>query len=220
MLGFGKNMGILLLSVTVILSAATFLTTQTLDRSSTNDVGFLMGHVTITVVDENGYVKDYRQSDNVIVEHGWEALVQNGFSITPFTGAIVAPTGGSAFSHIGIGSGGADPLSGLNEDITTPIVACPRSVLEAFSDGAGTDPMLGSTIITFELSADFFGDDCAGDGSDIDEAGVFNTDGVSPGGEMFARNAFAPVTALGPDDSLLIDWDFTFIGAAPEVPAP
>jgi len=230
MMGFGKNMGILLLSFTVILTGATYLTTQNLDESlsilsSPNDSGFVMGHLTLTVLDENGMIKSYQQSDNVIVEHGWEALVQAGFA-GPFINGIGDPVPGTsgAFTHIGIGTGlGISALSGSNEGLGIPVIGCPRSVIEDITtEGAFTDPD-GSSSIAIELFASFTGIDCGGDPADpvsIDEAGIFNTDGSAPPGvgEMFARNGFTPVAPLGPLDLLELDWTITFTGAAPPGP--
>ena len=222
MLSFGKNMGILLLSITVILTAATFLTTQNLiESSSTNDVGFVLGHVTVTVLDENGFVKDYRQTDNVIVNSGWNTIVQNSFVNHDFNGNPIAMAGGipstsTAFTHMGIGTG-SGTLDANNADIATPAidvsgtnVACPRSLIEVSSAGSsGTGPGVGSTI-TVNVFAEFDGAECEGS-AEINEAGVFNAAGI-PGGEMLARNVFTGVTALGALDVLEIDWTFTFSG--------
>jgi len=217
MLGFGKNMGILLLSITVILSAATFLTTQNfVETSSTNDTGFLLGHATITVLDENGFVRDYRQTDNVIVDSGWDTLVALGF-----TGVAGLSTPSGPFSAMGIGTGGITGPDASDEGLATlaldalgTAAACPRSSIEASSLGASQPGGPGtSSIIELDVFAEFDGADCEGSLA-IDEAGVFNVGGVPPGGEMFARNTFAPVAPLGDLDVLEIDWTFTFTGAA------
>ena len=209
----GKNIIILLLSITVILSAATFLTTQNLDKP-TNDAGFLMGHMTLKVIDENGYVRDYRQTDNVIVESGWDTLVQNAFtSVDGFVGGIPTPLGGS-FSHMAIGTDdfAGTPNLALAEDnaaLGAEATTCSRVFIKDItSAGAGA---VTPGVLDFTLSATFSAvvdAGCAGTG-DITEAGVFNAD-ISPNGEMFARNSFTPVPELGVNDSLEIEWDFTF----------
>ena len=213
MLGIGKNMGILLLSITVILSAATFLTTQTLDKS-TNDVGFLMGHMTLKVIDENGYVKDYRQTDNVIVIGGWDALVENAFEGdflfdpdgSEDVGSLNATAPG-AFSHIGIGS---DSTTAINIDtaLKSELTGCPRSTLGIVADNATN--AAGSSSITVSLFGGFNEPadiDCQG--TAINEAGLFNGT-QAQNTAMFARNTFSTVPALGSFDFLEIDWDFTF----------
>lgn len=206
MLGIGKNMGIFLLSITVILSAATFLTTQTLDKP-TNDVGFLMGHMTLTVTDENGYVKDYRQTDNVIVATGWNALVENVFTGTYFGGTgLINGTGATPFSHIAIGS---SPNTATSSEITlvSELTGCPRSLIDISAPIATT--ISGSTI-TVSLFAGFnepSDSDCLNIA--INEAGLFNGT-AAENTVMFARNTFTTVPALNEFDFLEIDWDFTF----------
>jgi len=216
MKGIGKNIGILLLSVAVISSAATFLMTQNLVESpSPNDVGFLMGHMTLKVIDENGYVRDYRQTDNIIVSVGWDALVRNAFS-GDYT---VDPDGGGRgdlqssnpgpFSHIGIGSDGGTGLflGPDNTGLGAELSGCIRSPIGIHSDGA-----FGTSIseIQITLFAEFDAETNSGCQTvDIKEAGLFN---ATSGGAMFARNTFTTVPALGLFDFLEIEWDFTFTG--------
>jgi len=207
----GKNMGILLLSITVISSAATFLTTQYLvESSSTNDAAFLMGHMTLKVIDENGYVRDYRQTDNVIVLAGWNATVLNLFSgdydIGQFGGLLQNDNPGP-FSHIGIG---ASPSTAINIDtgLGSELSGCPRSPIVIQSGGAvntgGTSSILVTVFGGFNEPSDV---DCQT--ADISEAGLFN--GTSPLGiTMLARNTFTTVPQLGASDFLEIEWDFTF----------
>ena len=210
MLGTGKNMGILLLSITVILSAATFLTTQNLDKSSSSDVALVMGHMTLTVTDENGYVKHYRQTDNVIVDVGWNNLIENSFTgiYNPGSGKLNG-TGASAFSHIAIGSVGTG-LATTNDALEFELTGCPRTPLEI--DGTSADIDTGKSSIAFTLFAGFGNEIVSGcTGTDISEAGVFNgTSGANT--VMFARNVFTTVPALGSFDFLEIAWDFTFSG--------
>ena len=210
-------MGILLLSVAVISSAATFLTTQTLDKS-TNDVGFLMGHMTLKVIDENGHVKDYRQTDNVIVLGGWDALVENAFSgdyafIPPggtLSGALKSSSPGP-FSHIAIGSDDGTILTKANTNtaLGAELTGCPRSPIGVHVDGAFD--VSGSTEILVQLFGGFDAEtnpSCGG--TAISEAGLFNgTAGVGTPA-MFARNTFTEIPALGSFDFLEVQWDFTF----------
>lgn len=216
MLGIGKNMGIFLLTITVILSAAAFLTTQNLDKS-TNDVGFLVGHVTLKVTDENGYIKNYLQTDNVIVDGGWNNLVLNAFSgdytvdFGSGPGALQSDAP-SPFSHIGIGNGTGTPLS-TDASLFGELPACDRSTLEIFSDGASSTSGSSITVSLFAEFDAFLDSGCAGDAIldvDISEAGLFNGT-ASQNTVMFAHTAFSPtVPPLGPFDFLEIQWDFTF----------
>jgi len=217
MKGIYKSMGILLLSITVILSAATFLTTQNLvEPTSPNDAAFLMGHMTLKVIDENGNVRDYRQADNVIVTNGWDTLLQTAFTGTYDLAGNLDGTGGGAFTHIGIGTGGNTlPTSATLFGLPGELEFCNRVPITIFSLGSGLSG--GGASLDFRLSAEFdaaVDAGCAGTAA-IDEVGVFNI-GTFNTGDMFARNFFTPpVPSLGPSDKLEIDWDFTFTGAAP-----
>lgn len=209
-------MVIVLLSITVILSAATFLTTQNFDRS-TNDVGFALGHMTLQVLDENGYVTDYRQTDNLIVNDGWETLVQTAFDGDyTFVDCVSCPgdlTGDAAdpFSRMAIGSGGATGPQIIDGGVNTVLSDCVPVTfagIEADNAAAGGG---GESEIVFTIFAEFDGATCSdAQSDDIDEAAILNT-----GNEMFARNTFNPVSALGSQDVLEIEWTFTFTGNAP-----
>jgi len=157
------------------------------------------------VIDENGYVRDYRQTDNVIVNAGWNELVRNTFTGIYDPASALQDVVTSPFSHIGIGS--ADntdlPLDVANIGLGAEL-ACPRESIGISSAGASIG------VITVTLSVEFDASTDAGcQSADIDEAGLFN--GTLPSGTaMFARNTFATVPQLGPFDFLEIDWDFTF----------
>jgi len=170
-----------------------------------------MGHMTLKVIDENGYIKDYRQTDNVIVLAGWDALVENAFSGTYVTGlGHLNGTGAGPFSHIGIGSfDDIDlPAANTNTALGAELTGCPRSTLGI--DSVGAIDFTGASEILVELFAGF------NEPSDIDcqniaisEAGLFNGT-AAQNTVMFARNTFTTVPALGAEDTLEIEWDFTF----------
>lgn len=212
MLGFGKNIGLLLLSITVIFAGSTFTLALDADESLTSDSGLVQGHTTLTVYDENGYVKSYTQSDNAIVDNGMNTLVQQTFGTV--SGDIPASTG--AVTHMGIGTGSVTAI-GSDSTLTT-ITGCDRSAATFTSAGASTNAATGFSSITVRASASFTGgatDSSCSASASITEAGMFNADGTiaATPGEMFARNAaFTAVTTLGPNDSLDITWDFTFTG--------
>jgi len=208
MLGIGKTTGILFLSIIVILSAATFLTTQNLDKSTSSDVAFLMGHMTLKLIDENGYVKNYVQTDNVIVESGWNALVENVFSGTYEGGlGLLNGTGAGPFSHIAVGASANTALASQTT-LVDELAGCPRSPLFISSPIAVTS---SGTSITVSLSAGFDAETDSGcTGTALNEAGLFNGT-TAQNTVMFARNVFSSeVPALGSFDFLEIDWDFTF----------
>jgi len=208
MLGIGKNMGIALISITVIFAGLSFTIAQDVEETPVSDSGLVTGHMILRVIDENGYVKDYRQSDNQIVQNGFNILVRETFGGT-FTGTI--PTSTGPVSHMGIGDNDTPTvaLASTNTGLGSPITdnTCARDLFDSvFSNTATTSNLLAT--IDVKVTSTFLGSDCA-TANPIVEAGVFNAGGAGAG-EMFARNTFTGVSTLGADDTLVIDWTFTF----------
>ena len=188
--------------------------TQNLDESpSANDSSFALGHMTLKVVDENGYVRDYRQTDNLILNDGWDALVQTAFvgnyniDFGEGAGLLTNAVTPDPFSIMAVGSG-AGAITTADAGVAEILSACnPVPFVGIFSDGSVD--VTGAATIEFTIFAEFEGVSCTDAQNDaIDEAAIINTGAVA-----FARNTFTPVAALGPADALEIDWTFTFTGA-------
>ena len=196
-------MGIALLTITVIFAGLSFTIAQDVDESPVSDSGFISGYVILTVYDENGNVKQVSESHNTIVVDGLNTLVDN-----TFPGSAITASG--ALSHMGIGTDDETitTLAFDNTGLGAALAGCARdafdSVVSAGSSDSDTDTFAD---ISVTVTSTFLGS--AGcDGSIIDEVGVFND---ATGGEIFARSILvSPVTALGTDDTLVIDWTFSF----------
>jgi len=200
-----KSMILGLLSLTVILSVNTYTTAFETEDSSTGESGSVMGHMTLTVLDENGNIKAYRQSDNRIVQNGTTIMAQETFGTV--AGGIGASSG--PVTHIGIGTGGTFTTS--TDTFITSITGCARLPATFTSAGATTNGG-GFATINVKATATFQGGTAGASCTSnlfIQEAGTFNS-GTANAGEMFARNTFGTVTTLGSADTLTIDWTFTF----------
>lgn len=206
MLGIGKNMGIALVSITVIFAGLSFTIAQNVEESSVIDSGLVTGLMTLKVIDGNGYVTTYIQSDNQIVETGLNVLVRETFAVT--AGDVPASDGPITHMDIGDNDTPAVALASDNVGLGSPIAGgCVRSGFDSVtSNTAASTANVASIDVT--VVATFLGPECA-NADPIIEAGVFND--VSAG-QMFARNTFTGVPELGDDDSLVIDWKFTFTG--------
>lgn len=205
MMALGKNIGLLLLSMTVIFAGSTFAMALDVDESPKSDDGSITGVMTLTVIDENGYVKQYSQSDNHIVENGMTILAQETFGTAPLTGGIGTSSG--PVSHMAIGTDGTGSAAG-NTGVTA-ITGCARLPATITATAATTAATFAEIVVSTTATFDggTIGTSCSA-AADITEAGMFNSLGA---GEMFARNTgFAAVTTLGSTDTLKIDWDFTF----------
>ena len=204
MLGIGKNMGIALISITVIFAGLSFTIVQVVEESPKSDSAFVTGLMTLKVIDENGYVKAYIQSDNTIVENGFNILVQETF--LGASGGIPASTG--PISHMDIGDNDTPTvaLAAGNSGLGSPVAgSCARDAFDSVSSTGATTVSTFATIAV-TVTSTFAGSTCS-TANPIVEAGVFNS---LTTGQMFARNTFAGVSTLGASDTLVIDWTFTF----------
>ena len=164
----------------------------------------LMGHFEIMVENLDG-TTSYVQTDNFInglaKTNVGEALFE-GVALNQPNDCTILGTGTPTNADDGITAGGI---------LATTGVACSDDVApnngSINCDGLGDSVILTAencVIVTVHTTDAADCNPC-----DIDEAAIINTGAVA-----FARNTFAPVGALGPDDALEIDWTFTFTGAA------
>ena len=156
------------------------------------ETGGLMGHLVVTVNDENGNVKAYRQTDNLITNTGITQMNALYFE-------DIADVGAGEASHFAIGTGGetAAAYTSTGSDLITSIGGCARQDA-AFSAGSASS---GDQTITG--TASFSGASCAA--SSVDEGVVYND--VSAG-QALARTVFTAVT-VGSGDTLNLRWTFT-----------
>jgi len=158
----------------------------------------LQGHVVATLYDYDGNVKQYMQSDNIIVNEGIDKLFIQTFSPTVQNGVINATS--AAITHMQLGTG-TTQLGNSASDLGTS-VAC-TDTFTAVGAGGGAAYAVNATF----TSADGAG--CVR--PTLGEAGLFDgSTGDSGDNAMFAQNIFSSTVILGGSDSLDVDWTFTF----------
>lgn len=181
-----------ILALTAILGFAT-ITAFSQEQLETNEINESIrayGHFTLVVYDEYGVVKQYQQTDNLVVDNGLDCMGDLVFGTTLCTGEAF-------FNHIEIGTGVTAPVIG-NTAIETPIGGCAR-VLDATVAGTSATP----GEITATVESTFSGATCA---ATVTEAGVFDALTV---GNMIARSTFAGVT-VGAADTLTVTYNIKF----------
>jgi len=192
-----------MLSITAVFAGFTFATNVDFDESPFSDSASIVGHMVLTVVDEDNNVIAFRESDNTIVVLGMNTL--GGMTFATGTGGIAGLTQVTGpVTHMDIGSSGTAPAPG-DVGITPLGGACVRDPSGFDSPFVGVDPITLNSQVVIRATSIFTGTNCGG--TAIAEAGVFND---VLGGELFARNTFGPVPALGATDTLTIQWNFTF----------
>ena len=198
-----KNVGIFAVALVAIsLTGSLALVDEVQGMQLGEQKASVYGHVTATLYDADGNVKQYTQTDNRIVENGLDMLVINTFSpLSAFTGGINAAL--TPVISMQVGSGTTEVAATVN--VITVIATCAADTFEA--DGAGASG--SATSIT--LSGIFTSaDDGVGCETTIGEAGLFDDAGGSGAGDMFAQNAFGTTVLLTSTDQLNVDWTFTF----------
>jgi len=192
-----------MLSITAVFAGFTLAMNPDLEESPYNDSARIVGHMILTVTDENDNVIAFRESDNTIVTLGMNTLGGTTFSAgtggIPGLGVVTGPV-----THMDIGSDGTAPAP-LDAAITALGGTCVRDPSAITSPFVGVN-LGGNSEVIITATSVFAGTTCGG--TAIAEAGMFNSGGT--GGELFARNTFGPVPALGATDTLTIGWNFTF----------
>lgn len=148
------------------------------------------GHFTIVVTDENGIVKKYLQTDNLVVDTGLDCMGDLVFGTALCTGEAF-------FDFLAIGTGSTAPVIS-NSALETPIGGCAR-----VQDGtvAGDTATPGEMTATVESL--FSGATCA---ATVTEAGVFD---ALTTGNMIARSTFGAVI-VGASDTITITYNILF----------
>lgn len=198
-----KNVGIFAVALVAVSLTGSFAIADEFQGMQLGEQrGTVYGHVTTTLYDADGNVKQYTQSDNRIVENGLDMLAINTFSPAGGFGGTIDATLTPVIS-MQVGSGVAEVAATAN--VITAIASC---AADTFT-GTGAGASGSSTSIT--LSGIFTS---AGDGvgceTTIGEAGLFDDAGGSGAGDMFAQNAFSTTVLLTSTDQLNVDWTFTF----------
>ena len=200
-----KNVSVLALALVAVSISGTFALADDFQGAQLEkQTGGIYGHLEAKVIDENGNVKQYVQSDNRIVVRGTDMLVTN--TLVPsgaWTGTInstVAPV-----THMQIGTSSAADTS-TTAALLGAVAGCNPVTFTADSAAGADSGGFAETQPT--LSATFSG--AAPCNTTFNEAGLFDDVAGSGVTSMFARGVFSTGVTLATTDSLDVDWTFTF----------
>ena len=162
------------------------------DNSLQTESVMAIGHLELVLKDADGNIKQYQQTDNVVVIEGLNTMAD----LTFLDINLNANNTDSQFGLIGIGDFGS-PAGIFDAGLGNPIVGCKKISATILGTTAGAS---SGAIIT--LNATFFGSDgCTGT---IQEAIIANS---QTSGEIFTHTAFPPGITLTDNDELDITWD-------------
>ncbi|TBR07083.1 MAG: hypothetical protein EPO62_08950 [Candidatus Nitrosotenuis sp.] len=185
-------------------------------QTSLGTAGVITGHVTTILTDANGNIKEYRQSDNQIVNNGENCVAKMLFGAaggsTVSTGVCTGAVS-DGFRYIGIGNyttavNGTNSMLGNEYSAAKGVTSLARGVATTtMTNSTGTD---GSTTSFGKvvLAKTFTSSQSAS--QIVQESGLFNTTSVATGG-MFARQTFTSIT-MNNGDSLTVQWTINIGG--------
>lgn len=163
-----------------------------------------LGHITLTTTDENGNIKSYYQTDNIIVNRGENCVAEVLFNVTT-SGINRCENGLSAdgYNFIAIGEATMYDLNGLAEPAKAGNEFLEGEVNRTKSDTPVVVSAVDASGTTVTLSAVFD----ATQATIVNESGLFDRTGTDTG-NMLARQTFANQTLSGAD-KLTVQWDIT-----------
>jgi len=155
-----------------------------------------LGHVTIAVVDEDGFIKSYRQTDNDVVNLGEDCIAATLFGLGTVCGT--ATTELMDFDDIRIGTGGSATTDGQTA-LQTTTDSETDGLTSLTNTGRGNAGAIVTVINTFVDP----GAASYTEASLTDDTVTATTTDI-----MFARDTFSAVT-LGASDDLVVTWTIT-----------
>ena len=209
--------GAIVVGITAFVSLDAISTPSLMIMEGTSDMhetGLMIGHVTYELRGMDGQIKNYFQSDNVIVDKGTDCSAQAIFDDADLTPDVCTLGGNGGFAFIAIGNS-TNPLPLASADDTTLDVdgsgngevkrsAFIDAIITAANSGSSLDTVvsIASTPFTFtDLPS----------GTSITQSGLF--DQPTLGGNMFAirdipgpSGTGLPVTST---DTLSVTWTIT-----------
>lgn len=171
---------------------------------------YMSGHVTTVLTDSAGNVKEYRQTDNIIVNNGencvskslFQAGAGSGTGTNVCTGALTNP-----FDVIEVGTG-ATKANGTDVALVTELTssgfASGVATTKTWTNSSGT---AGNTAASIVLAKTFTN---SGTSVQVAESGLFN-DTIAATNGLFARQNFTAIT-VGNGDSLTVQWTINIGG--------
>lgn len=169
-----------------------FIQDNSVSTSSFKGAAGMLGHVTLTAVNEEGNVIAYRQTDNVVINGGDNCLIEDAFGAD-----TTCQNTTNLFNQVHIGSA----QTTFAENSGTALGSWVRATGGTAGSTVSASGLSGaSTTITaafLDVSAT------------VAEAALYN--GALSSTDVIALNSFTPIV-LGATDDLTIAWTITIDG--------
>lgn len=197
--------------VTGLFSSTIFglIETKTSTGTNADAAALFTGHVETVVRDADGNVKEYRQSDNLVVNNGENCASRLLFSDDAAGATATGVCTGTltqGFNVIAIGTGTA---TAADADVRLTAESVGNGLDRALATTRTLTNGTGGTEAQAQFSRTFTN---TGASTTIAESGLFNSTTSSTGG-MFARQTFTGIS-LNTNDQLTVTWTINIGGTA------
>lgn len=195
-----KNTGILFLGTAIALGLGAFGISNsfgTNDASTLDSSSFMVGHITLTAHDEYGNIKQYIQTDNVVLNTADNCISEKIFTLTSGTGCTLADN--YDFIHIGTGGDAGDEVETAVDPLPNTYNDSAQASTIVLTNATSTG---GATTVLTATFTDV--------GATIDEAAIRNAL-ASGAGNPLAYQDFTDIV-LGGTDDLTVEWTITIDG--------
>ena len=195
-----KTTSILLMGAVIAMGLGVYGASEFLSdtqSSALSSGSLLTGHLTLTAYDEDGNIKAYRQTDNIVLNTADNCMSEILFTLSSGNGCTTATK--YDFIHIGTGSdagvseGDVDPLPITFNAVDT---STDSIVLTNATGSGGADTKIIATFLNVNAN--------------IDEAALRNS-ATQGGGNALAYQQFTVIN-LGTADDLTVEWTITIDG--------
>lgn len=174
-----------------------FVQNEDISANSVKSTAGMLGHVTLTAMDEDGNVVAYRQTDNVVINSGDDCLLEDTFgAATPCLDTSGLATT-DVFDDIHIGTASA-AFTESSTALGAWNSATAGTVGTATTASANSGASVTVTAAFFDVNAN------------IAEAALQN--GPLSASDKLALQQFTPIS-LGATDDLTIEWTVTIDGS-------
>lgn len=190
------------LSVSLLGAYGFLLPSSTVNTTYTNSQSLaLLGHVTLTVTDPQGNIKEYRQGDNIVINTSKSCTAKILFG---GTSTLCASPGTAKWDTIGIGSGSTS-FTTSSTRLTAEFLSFGLNRASASGHSVTLTDATGSTGAIETIQSTFTNTDSSS--HTVSEAGLFNGTNLTTAG-MFSAQTFTGVT-LAQNDALAVKWTIT-----------
>lgn len=195
-------MGVIALSTSGVYSLTQNVQTQT--NSGMNEQPVVLGHIVAIVKDPSGNIKEFRQTDNMVVSNGLNSTINALFGSGLQT--ITSGTSPSIFKNVGVGTSG-----------TTVVYTDTALGAQRGNKHTGTVTAItasGGTGMGAQIVANWGAGALANASSTtttINEAGLFDSAAnATSSSNMYAHQVISPGISMGTSDTLQVTWKITY----------